>query len=231
MIDSTNTNGSIMEYLLIGLLLVFGFFCLYQMFFKRTEKKPERQVAAVILFVVYVVISAVLIVVFNQLGSLRMTLLMLLILMSMVGFCILFYGFLKNWNKLNKLPTLLFVLYLLAVAYVTIFGRTKGSQSDILLEFESISKAIQEQSFEPMQHLLLNVALFIPIGFLFVAIYPKKLNKISLVIPLGLMLTVLIETVQMVLQMGQCDLEDLVANALGAVLGLLIYRQYQKLHL
>ncbi len=229
--SNSMNNQSIMEYLLIGLLLVFGFFCLYRMFFKRTDKKQVRQVAAVILFVVYAVISAVLIVVFNQLGSVRMTLLMRLILMSMGCFCILFYGFLKNSHEIKKLPTLLFILYIAAVGYATIFSREEGSKTDILLEFESITQAIREQSFEPMEHLLLNVALFIPIGFLFVAIYPEKLNKISLVIPLGLMLTVLIETVQMVLQMGQCDLEDLVANALGAVLGLLIYRQYQKLHL
>ena len=69
------------------------------------------------------------------------------------------------------------------------------------------------------------------LSFLFVAIYPEKLNKISLVIPMGLMLTVLIETVQMILQMGQCDLEDLVANALGALVGLIAYRQYKKIHL
>lgn len=107
----------------------------------------------------------------------------------------------------------------------------EGSKTDILLEFESIAQAIKEQSFEPMEHLLMNIVLFVPIGFLFVAIYPEKLNKISLVIPLGLMLTVLIETVQMILQMGQCDLEDLVANTLGAVVGLLAYRQYKKIHL
>ena len=75
------------------------------------------------------------------------------------------------------------------------------------------------------------VLLSYALSFLFVAIYPEKLNKISLVIPMGLMLTVLIETVQMILQMGQCDLEDLVANALGALVGLIAYRQYKKIHL
>ena len=229
--NASMSNESIMEYVLIGMLLVFGFFCLYRMLSKRTEKKQVRQVATVILFVVYVVISAVMIIVFNQLGSARMTLLMLLILMSMVGFCILFYGFLKNSHEIKKLPTLLFVLYIAAVAYATIFSREEGSKTDILLEFESITQAIKEQSFEPMEHLLMNIVLFVPIGFLFVAIYPEKLNKISLVIPLGLMLTVLIETVQMILQMGQCDLEDLVANALGALVGLIAYRQYKKIHL
>ena len=231
--DSMNGNQDTMEYLLIGLLLIFGYFCLYMVFFKKTDNKTKAVpiAAAAILLVVYAVVSVVLIIAFNQYGSLRMTLMMLLVLMSGVGFCILLYCFLTHAHEVKKIPTLLFVLYVGVVAYGTIFSRKEGSQSEILLEFESISKAIKEQSFQPMEHLLMNVALFVPIGFLFVAINPKKLNRISFVIPLGLILTVLIETVQMLLQMGQCDLEDLVANALGAVIGLLCYRVYQNLHL
>ena len=228
-----NSNENTMQYLLIGLLLVFGYICLYMVFFKNTDNKKKAApiAAGVILFVVYTVISVVLVIVFNQYGSPRMTLMMLLILMSGIGLCILLYGLLKHAHEVKKLPLLLFIVYLLAVAYVTVFARKEGSQSDVLLEFDSITKAIQQQSFEPMQHLLLNVALFVPIGFLFVAINPEKLNRISLVIPLGLVLTVLIETVQMLLRMGQCDLEDLVANALGAVIGVLCYRAYQNLHI
>lgn len=231
--DSMNSNQDTMEYLLIGLLLIFGYFSLYMVFFKKTENKRKAApiAAAVILLVVYALVSVVLIIVFNQYGSLRMTLLMLLILMSMTGFCILIFGLMKNWQEIKKLPLLLFILYLAAVSYGTVFGRAERSHAEILLEFESISQAIASQSFEPMEHLLMNVAMFVPIGFLFVAIQPERLNKISLVIPLGLMLTVLIETVQMMLQLGQCDLEDLVANALGAVLGVVCYRLYQKLHL
>ena len=73
----------------------------------------------------------------------------------------------------------------------------------------------------------MNVAMFVPIGFLFPLILPEKLNKLSLVIPLGLMLTTLIETTQMLLRMGQCDLEDLVANTVGAIIGLLLYRMFR----
>ena len=226
----TNSNATIMEYLLIGLLLVFGYFCLYMIFFRKSSAKRSTAAAAIML-VVYAIISAVLIMVFSQYGSLRMTLLMLLVVMSGVGFCILLYSFLKYINEVQKLPTLLFILYIGVVGYLTVFSRKEGSQSEILLEFDSFEKAIKAQSFAPLEHWLLNVAFFVPIGFLFVAIYPEKLNKVMLVIPLGLILSVLIETMQMVLRMGQCDLEDLVANTLGAVIGLVCYRLYQKVHL
>ena len=213
-----------MQYLLIGLLLLVGYFYIYRFFLKRIARKSVLPVAAVILFLIYAAASGVLIVAFKQYGSPKMTLLMLLVLMTMIGFCVLFYQFLKYVQQIRAIPLLLLLLYLGAVAYVTIFSREKGSQSDILLDFSSIEQAIKESSIVPLEHLLLNVGLFVPIGFLFTAVLPEKMNRASLIIPLGLMLSVIIETVQMVLQMGQCDLEDLAANALGAFLGLLVYR-------
>lgn len=218
-----------MQYVLIGLLLLVGYYYLYHFLLKRTASKSTLPVAGFILFVIYAAISGVLIVSFSQFGSSRMTLLMLLILMSMIGFCVLFYNLIKYVNQIRAIPMLLLIIYLGVVSYVTIFSRRGGSQTDILLDFDSILQAIKEHSFAPLEHLLMNVGLFIPVGFLLTATYPEKLNKASLVIPVGLMLSVLIETMQMILQLGQCDVEDLIANALGAFLGLIVYRLiYQK---
>lgn len=212
-----------MQYLLIGLLLLLGYAYLYRFFLKRMASKSTLTIAALILFVVYAAISGVLIVVLQRFGSPRMTLLMLLVLMSMIGFCVLLYYFLKYINEIRAIPLLLMILYLGVLAYVTVFSREKGSQAEILLGFY-VAKAMKEHSLAALKHPLLNVALFIPIGFLFTAVYPRKLNKASLVIPFGLMLSVVIETIQLLLKMGQCDLEDMIANALGAFLGMLVYR-------
>ena len=221
-------NESIMQYLLIGLLLIYGYIFLFGSI-KRSAKPSVLPVVAIILFLVYAAISGTIIVFFSRYGDLRRTLLMLLITMSVVGFFMMLYGFLNNWHEINKIPALLFVLYLAALSYVTIFSRSKDMPTGILLEFESVIKAIQEHSFEPIEDLRMNILMFIPIGFLFVAIYPEKLNRINLVFSLGLMLTVIIETVQMVLKLGVCDLQDLVANAIGALLGLFLYRGYHML--
>ena len=213
-----------MQYLLIGLLLLFGYYYIYRLFLKRTASKTTLPIAALILFLIYAAISAVLIVVFNRYGSPRTTLLLLLVLMSMIGLCVLLYYFLTYVHQIRAIPALLLLLYLGVVSYITVFSREKGSQNDILLDFSYVSRAIRERSLFWLQHPLLNVGLFLPVGFLFTAVYPKKLNQAGLVIPFGLMLSVMIETSQMILHNGQCDLEDLITNALGAYLGLLIYR-------
>ena len=220
----TVNTEDMMQYLLIGLLLLFGYYYIYRLFVKRTASKSTLPIAALILFLIYAAISAVLIVVFNRYGSPRTTLLLLLVLMSMIGFCVLVYYFLNYVHEIRAIPALLLLLYLGVVSYITVFSRQKGSQNDILLDFSYVSRAIRERSLFWLQHPLLNVGLFLPVGFLFTATYPKKLNQAGLVIPFGLMLSVMIETAQMILQNGQCDLEDLITNALGAYLGLLIYR-------
>lgn len=220
----TVANEDIMQYLLIGLLLLLGYYFIYQFFLKRTAGKSTLPVAALILFLIYAAISAVLIAAFNRFGSPRTTLMLLLSLMSMIGFCVLFYFFLQNVHQIRAIPALLLLLYLGVVSYVTVFSRKEGSQTDILLGVSYLSRAIRERSFKWLEHPLLNIGLFIPVGFLFTAIYPKKLNKAGLVIPFGLMLSVMIETTQMLLQNGQCDMEDLITNALGAYLGMIIYR-------
>ena len=213
-----------MQYLLIGLLLLIGYYYIYRFFLKRTASKATLPVAAGILFVVYAAVSCVLIVVFNRFGSPRMTLLLLLALMSMIGFCVMLYYFLQNVHQIRAIPALLLLVYLVVISYLTVFSRKSGSQMEILLDFSYLSRAIRTRSLVPLEHSLMNIAMFIPIGFLFTAINPKKLNSASLVIPFGLMLSVMIETIQMILQKGQCDLEDLVTNALGAFLGMLLYR-------
>jgi glycopeptide antibiotics resistance protein len=48
------------------------------------------------------------------------------------------------------------------------------------------------------------------------------------VLPLGMLLTTIIETTQLLMRNGQCDLEDLAANTVGALLGLLLYKLIRR---
>lgn len=220
-------NQDMMQTILIGILLLCGYFYLYQIVAQRTVNRSSLPFIAVLLLVVYAGISFALITILGQLGNSNTVLLALLVFMSILGLFLLLCGLVKNFRAINKTMLLLFILYMLMTSYMTIFNRRYGEQSDILLHFDSIEEALRLHSVEPLQHLAMNVAMFVPIGFLFPLILPEKLNKLSLVIPLGLMLSTLIETTQMLLRMGQCDLEDLVANTVGAIIGLLLYRMFR----
>ena len=74
---------------------------------------------------------------------------------------------------------------------------------------------------------LLNVVLFLPLGFLLPLLWPKqaKLWKILLT---GVAFSLLIELSQL-LNIRNSDIDDLLLNTLGAVVGFALYRGYAAL--
>jgi VanZ like family. len=221
-------NIDVMQLLLVAILLLCGYFFLFQAVARRAASRSSIPMLAVVLLLVYLLVSLPLVLIISQMGGMGFTFLALLILAAFIG-VIAFLAFLfKNFRQINKGMLLLFLLYLLMTSYVTVFSRRGRVQTDIMLKFDSIEEAVRRHSLEPLQHLWLNVALFVPIGMLFPAICPPRLDKLSCVFPLGLLLTTLIETTQLMLRIGQCDLEDLAANTVGACLGLLLFRLYRR---
>ena len=71
-------------------------------------------------------------------------------------------------------------------------------------------------------NLLGNIAAFIPFG-LFVPIISIKLRKAWKVILLGALLSTAVELLQLVTRVGSCDIDDLILNTTGTIIGYLIF--------
>jgi len=71
-----------------------------------------------------------------------------------------------------------------------------------------------------------NIALFIPVGFLIPLIYRKMTWQKSLIF--GLILTFIIETTQTVFHIGIFDIDDIILNALGVMIGYWIFVIFTK---
>lgn len=67
-----------------------------------------------------------------------------------------------------------------------------------------------------MMEILLNVALFVPIGFLLGGIMPKGFVKVLLI---GCMLSILIELLQLATGRGLCETNDVIHNTVGCMIG------------
>lgn len=74
---------------------------------------------------------------------------------------------------------------------------------------------------------VLNVVLFIPLG-LFVPIIWKKLNKLSNILATSFLFTILIEASQL-LNNRRTDIDDILLNVLGAVVGFGLFRLFDKI--
>ena len=67
---------------------------------------------------------------------------------------------------------------------------------------------------------VLNVLLFIPIGFLSKAIWPK--SKPQYIIAFGLFYSILLETFQLILHRGLFEFDDMLNNTIGVLIGILL---------
>lgn len=118
-----------------------------------------------------------------------------------------------------------FGIYFLMVAYGTIFMRIGSVDTSIVtVPFDDLREAFVSRDAEMARHFFLNVAMFIPFGYLIPATNPKYLRKWSFAMMGGLIASTVIESCQMVFSLGQADVDDIIANTLGAIIGYLLVR-------
>ena len=214
-----------MQLILIAILLLCGYLYLFQLVAKRTENAYALPFVAVILLVIYLFIAVPLLLILRRLGSVDQILLALLILFSCAFLFTSVYSLIRDFRSVNKGMLALFLVYTLALGYITIFSRDGTNDTAItMFRLDSIEKAIRTRSLDPLNHILLNIALFVPVGFLLPFVQPQKLARLSYALLIGMLFTTIIETTQMLLRLGQADLTDIVTNILGAVIGYLLYK-------
>lgn len=215
---------NLLELIMIFCLLAVCYLALVHTLAKRSTVKGSLPAAALLLLVVFVLLGGTLLVLSFSMGA-ELVLLALLLLVALLTLCAAIVYLIRNFYALHLGTLAIFLLYLVVVGYITLFSRgTAGDRSIHLLRTDLIATAISTHSLQPLKHIFLNLALFLPIGFLLPGVDPEKLDDLSITLLLSLTLTVLIETLQMVFHLGQADLTDIVANTLGGILGHFAYR-------
>ena len=120
------------------------------------------------------------------------------------------------WGK--TICWLLLAGYGLILLYATLLRSSGGFREVNLHLFRAWREAWNNFSAKTWGNLLLNIALFVPLGVL-LPLVGKPFRKWQLTIPAGFALSLTIELVQLGLGRGICDVDDLLANALGAAVG------------
>ncbi len=156
-----------------------------------------------------------------------LAILVLVMLVLFLRFC------LQNRYGMRGLNVALFLIYMAAVLYLTVFMRIGVVDDSTVLTtpFDDLQRAVLEHDPEMMEHMMLNVVMFIPFGYLIPAMNPDALRHWSFAMLGGLMSSTVIEGTQMILHIGQADIDDIIANTLGAVIGYILVRfvwQFQR---
>ena len=133
----------------------------------------------------------------------------------------------KMWIRRGGI--VLFFLYLMALAYFLFFSESygrgligEGEYHYNLVPFREIRRfwIYREQvgTFAWMSNLLGNVVGFLPLGFILPVIFANMRN-VGSIFCMGFLFSLSVETIQLVTKVGCFDVDDLMLNTLGAVLG------------
>ena len=122
-------------------------------------------------------------------------------------------------------------VYTVFLLFITVIGRYSFDDFRArLIPFESYREYLATGSLSELRGIIGNVLMFIPFSFLcaqFISnLYDKnskRIKTIFLTFGVSLLLTVTIELLQYLTRTGTFELDDLMHNVIGALLGILIW--------
>ena len=74
-----------------------------------------------------------------------------------------------------------------------------------------------------MLNIVGNVVAFVPFGLL-IPIIAKGYRKFFIILFDGIMFTVIIESVQLILKVGSFDVDDMILNTMGVIIGYIVFK-------
>ena len=134
-----------------------------------------------------------------------------------------------KFNKLQCSAAILLSLYIVVLLYFTVTGRYSHEEYEYQINFFTSYRWFFEHNGEQvLRQLLINFVMLMPVGFLLPIIINTK-HKFLITMALSLLLTVFIETMQLITKCGSFEIDDIINNFVGAVIGMLIYMLLNKI--
>ena len=140
--------------------------------------------------------------------------------------------FLYKKHKFNKVQcgaAILLSLYIVVLLYFTVVGRYSHEEYEYQINFFTSYRWLFNSNGEQvLRQLLINFVMLMPVGFLLPVVINAK-HKFLFTMALSLLLTVFIETMQLITKCGSFEIDDIINNFVGAVIGMLIYMLLNKI--
>ena len=124
-----------------------------------------------------------------------------------------------------------FLTYLVCVLFLTLMpqaGSAQGEAKANLIPFFSVIYAVNSGHTTAMYLIILNIILFVPMGVLLPCVF-KKAEPFWVTALLSLGATLTIEMIQIFLPGRAFDIDDVLFNAIGAVLGYAFYAAFTRI--
>jgi glycopeptide antibiotics resistance protein len=130
--------------------------------------------------------------------------------------------------KKSSFKYIIFVIYIFVVLKLTIFRETTLSEREVNLTlFQDLINVYKTRTTWQFIRLFVgNIVWFVPWGFLIPMIYKNNKFFVSLS---GFAFSLAIEILQFALKKGLFEIDDLILNTIGAILGYSLYLCTRKI--
>lgn len=139
--------------------------------------------------------------------------------------------FLRNAGRLKQgktaqpvMPSVCFYTYLLIIFCLTLLSREQGSTSKIDLEIGSTLRINMRNN----AYVIENILLFIPYGFCLAWKFGSRKKGLKNLF-LGLLTTVGVECIQLFTGRGVFQIDDILTNTAGCMIGLICFRILEQI--
>lgn len=134
--------------------------------------------------------------------------------------------FFARRKLLSNIAMILLIEYVLLLYLITVVFRVPKAVSGYKLTPFWSFDLINEGGDLVYLPILLNIIVFVPIGFL----YGLTIKKPAIIVILvGIIISVSIEILQFLLNKGFAEVDDIILNTLGCYIGFLFYKVVSKL--
>lgn len=114
--------------------------------------------------------------------------------------------------------------YIAGILWLTLFSRVGTETRNILFPFHSYIEILKGNRIFLIENIG-NIILFFPLG---VAISYSKLGKLKRAVLLGFLVSLFIEMLQLIFSLGTFEIDDLIHNTIGTVIGFIISKKVNK---
>lgn len=127
---------------------------------------------------------------------------------------------------------IIFIIYISGLVYFLFFAERYGRQEVHgyrynLEPFAEIKRYLQYYKTIGIEHFMLNiignVLAFVPYGFCVPLLSSACSKRFFTVLLSGLLFTFSIETVQLIMRVGSFDVDDIILNTTGVILGYILF--------
>lgn len=163
---------------------------------------------------------------------LGITVILFISIIFLIGYGLIYRKIMNGRKTINKKRLFLYgimICYLTVLIGAVFLSRNAGVYGDVNLHlFSSYKEAYHKMKESLFWNIILNILLFVPMGFL-LPFYSDKLKRIYKIVPLGFFVTLLIEIIQYVLKLGIFEMDDIFNNTLGTLIGYCIFMIFYHL--